>query len=244
MPTLRRKVTSMRTARPASRGGDPLTPAAIVDAALRLIDSEGLATFSTRKLGQALGVEAMALYHHFPSRAALLDAVAERLIAEVELPADVSDVIAWLRAVARRYVAVARLHPEAFVLLATRRFNTEAALRFVERVIAVLAGAGVRIDVAADIFRGVGAFANGAALADIAVRSARDEALVERGVDAGRLPHVARAGQWLGPAHVERQFERNLDMLLAGVAWRLGQPAPAFGERPKGAKKGGKSREA
>ncbi|HKU94643.1 MAG TPA: TetR family transcriptional regulator [Vineibacter sp.] len=235
----------MRTARTTARGqGEPLTPAAIVDAALRLIDGGGLATFSTRKLGQALGVEAMALYHHFPSRTALLDAVAERLITEVELPADVSDVIAWLRDVARRYVAVARRHPEAFVLLATRRFNTEAALRFVERVIAVLAGAGVRIDVAADIFRGVGAFANGAALADIAVRGAREEALVERGVDAGRLPYVARAGQWLGPAHVERQFERNLDMLLAGVAWRLGQPAPAFGGRSKGAKKGGKSREA
>ena len=234
----------MRTARTPTRGhGEPLTPAAIVDAALRLIDGEGLETFSTRKLGQALGVEAMALYHHFPSRAALLDAVAERLIADVALPSETSDVIGWLGEVVRRYIAVARWHPESFLLLAARRFNTEAALRFVERVIAVLVEAGVRIDVAVDIFRGVGAFANGAALADIAVRASRGAALAESGVDAGRLPHVARAGHWLGPAHIERQFERNLDMLLAGVAWRLGQPAPAFGARRKSAKKGGRSRE-
>jgi AcrR family transcriptional regulator len=234
----------MRTVRTAARGhAEPLTRAAIADTALRLIDGEGLETFSTRKLGQALGVEAMALYHHFPSRAALLDAVAEKLIAEVELPPDASDMIAWLREVVRRYLAVARRHPAAFPLLAARRFNTEAALRFVERVIAVLVDAGVRIDVAADIFRGIGAFANGAALADIAVRGSRGAALADSGVDAARLPHVARAAHWLGPAHVERQFERNLDMLLAGVASRLGVPAPAFGGRRKGAKKGGQSRE-
>jgi hypothetical protein len=66
---------------------------------------------------------------------------------------------------------------------------------------------------------------------------------VERGADAARLPHVARAAHWLGPAHVERQFERNLDMVLAGVAWRLGRPPAPVGRPGKGAKKGGRSRE-
>lgn len=245
MQSLRRKVTIMRTHRTGSGArGEPLTPAAIVDAALRLIDGEGLEAFSTRRLGQALGVEAMALYHHFPNRAALLDAVTERLLAEIEWPAATTDVVVWLGEIARRYVDVARRHPAAFPLLATRRFNTEAALSFVERVIAVLVGAGVRIDVAADIFRGIGAFANGAALADIAVRRSRAApSPIDNGIDAKRLPHVARAGRWLGPAHIDRQFERNLDMLLAGVAWRLGRKLPAIGGAPKGAKKGARSRE-
>jgi len=45
--------------------------------ALELIDGEGLAEFSTRKLGRVLGCEAMAIYNHFPSKDALLDAVVE-----------------------------------------------------------------------------------------------------------------------------------------------------------------------
>lgn len=237
-------VPSKRTGGRGAASREPLTRASIVEAALRLIDGEGLESFSTRRLGQTLGVEAMALYHHFPSRTALLDAVAEWLMAEIDMPPSAPDVIAWLREVSCRYVAIARRHPEAFPLLAARRFNTEAALGFVERVIAELVGAGVRIDVAADIFRGIGAFANGAALAEIAVRrSGAATSLIERGIDPDRLPHVARAGRWLGPAQIEQQFDRNLDMLLAGVAWRLGRTAPAFGTRPKGAKKGARSRE-
>jgi AcrR family transcriptional regulator len=207
----------------------------IAAAALELIESGGLDSFSTRRLGEALGVEAMALYHHFPNRAALLDAVAERLVASIRLPPGSPDILAWLAETVRRYVALARRYPQAFPLLATRRFNTEPALLFVERILAALSAAGAAPELAADIFRGIGAFANGAALADLALRSG--PALADRGVDAARLPHVARAARWLGAAQGKRQFEANLAMLMTGVAQRLAAGPASSGRRRIGAKK-------
>jgi AcrR family transcriptional regulator len=44
--------------------GEPLTRQRVLDAALHLIDREGLEGFSMRKLGAMLGVEAMSLYNH------------------------------------------------------------------------------------------------------------------------------------------------------------------------------------
>jgi AcrR family transcriptional regulator len=209
----------------------------IAAAALELIEAGGLEAFSTRRLGEALGVEAMALYHHFPNRAALLDAVAERLVAAIKLPPPSRDILDWLAQTVRLYVALARKYPQAFPLLATRRFNTEPALRFVERILAALIAAGATPQLAADIFRGLGAFANGAALADLAIRTG--PALADRGVDAARLPHVARAARFLGAAQAKRQFEANLAMLLAGVAERLELRPASSGGRRIGAKKTG-----
>jgi len=211
-----------------------LSPDVIAAEALRLIDRDGLEALSMRRLGEALGVEAMALYHHFPNRSALLDAVTERLIAEVELPGASRDIVAWLGEVVRRYVALSDDHPGAFPLLATRRFNTAAAFAFVERQMAELIGAGASPLLAADIFRGLGAFANGAGLARIAVRHTT---VAPGAIDATRLPNVARAVRWLGPDHAQHQFESNLAMFLDGVAQRLACGRTASGPRRGNAKK-------
>jgi AcrR family transcriptional regulator len=222
-----------------SRPRERLSPDAIAVAALGLIDRDGLETLSMRRLGEALGVEAMALYHHFPSRAALLDSISERLIGEIEMPDPSGDVVAWLGEVVRCYVALADRHPEAFPLLATRRFNTVAAFGFVECVVGTLIAAGASPELAAEIFRGLGAFANGAALAGIAVRQS---AVRPAALDATSLPNVARVAPWLGPRHVEQLFTSGLGMFLEGVALRLERGRIASGPRRKGGKKADKTR--
>ena len=55
----------------------------ILRAALSLVDAEGIDALSMRKLGALLGVEAMSLYRYVPSKAALLDALHERLLSEL-----------------------------------------------------------------------------------------------------------------------------------------------------------------
>ena len=57
---------------PITRGRRPLTRVRILKAALRLVDREGLKALSMRRLGHALGVEAMSLYNHVPNKAAVL----------------------------------------------------------------------------------------------------------------------------------------------------------------------------
>ncbi len=58
----------------------------IEEAALELIERDGLEAFSTRKLAAELGCEAMSIYHYYPGKAHLLDAIFDRVIGE--LPPD------------------------------------------------------------------------------------------------------------------------------------------------------------
>lgn len=63
---------------PTKRPRGSLTAEEVLDAALALIDADGLEGLSMRHLGVALNVNHMTPYRFFPSRAALLDALADR----------------------------------------------------------------------------------------------------------------------------------------------------------------------
>src|SRR5882724_13357893 len=92
----------------------PLSRERIVAEALVQIDRDGLAGFSTRKLGEALGVQAMSLYHHFPSKAHVLDAVLEHVVGQIEFAPDAAPLGERLRAVMRSYHRVALRYPRFF----------------------------------------------------------------------------------------------------------------------------------
>ncbi|MBB5134360.1 AcrR family transcriptional regulator [Thermocatellispora tengchongensis] len=65
---------------PAKRPPIPLSRERIIDAALEIADSQGLRRLTMRRLGDALQVEAMAIYHHLPGgKEALLDALAQHV---------------------------------------------------------------------------------------------------------------------------------------------------------------------
>jgi AcrR family transcriptional regulator len=81
MAVAARKSGKGKSAPARSRPG--LTPALIVGEALAIVDESGLEGLSMRQLAGRLGVEAMALYHHFPSKDALLTAISRALEEEV-----------------------------------------------------------------------------------------------------------------------------------------------------------------
>ncbi len=97
---------------------------AIIEAALELLDSEGLDAVTTRKLAQRLHVESAALYWHFKDKATLLQALASAIMLEHHIcpppnqsPADQATWLAWYADNARsfrlallRYRDGARLH--------------------------------------------------------------------------------------------------------------------------------------
>ncbi|MGZ4198616.1 MAG: TetR/AcrR family transcriptional regulator, partial [Thermoleophilia bacterium] len=88
-----------------------------------------------------LGVEAMSLYHHVPSKAALLEAMADQLGRTLPLP----PAVAWresLLAAARSWRDLARQHPGVFPLLATRATAGEALLDRVAILIGRLQAGG------------------------------------------------------------------------------------------------------
>lgn len=190
-------------------------------AALALIDAEGLEAFSTRKLGAALGCEAMAIYWWYPSKDALFDAVVDELMAKVGdvvtaprlLEDDPKDWVDALRGVARAYRGLARRHPNAFPLIATRRFATEATYAFLERLFELARRQGIDDRTIARYFRAVSAYCSGIALNELASRR-EDTGAPAR----ARFTRVSAVSAWLAPEHFDELFEFGLDVLLERLA--------------------------
>src|SRR2546429_6229625 len=93
-------------ASPARRGAEPRTPLnrdRVLLAALALADAGGIESLSMRKLGESVGVEAMSLYNHVPSKADLLDGLIDLVFSEIELP---SGAAGWRTAMRKRAIAI------------------------------------------------------------------------------------------------------------------------------------------
>ena len=104
---------------PAKRPPIPLSRERIIDAALHIADSQGLRRLTMRRLGDALQVEAMAIYHHLPrGKDALMDALAEHVTTvHVEPGGSWQDnAKAWCRASR----AALREHPGVLALALTK----------------------------------------------------------------------------------------------------------------------------
>lgn len=80
----------------------------VVEAATRILETEGLHALSLRALGARMGVNSASLYHHFASKDDILLAVARTALREIVLPPISDDWATWLcdNAVAYRRVLV------------------------------------------------------------------------------------------------------------------------------------------
>lgn len=111
---------------PAGRS-EPLSREEILDAALAIVDAEGLEALTMRRLGATLGVEAMTLYYHVPNKEALLNLTVERMRSEMRLSDPLPDDPAGhLEAIFFEYRRVLGAHPN-MLPLATRRTNGSAS---------------------------------------------------------------------------------------------------------------------
>ena len=127
-------------------GREPLTREKIVDKALELLDADGVEGISMRRLGDALGVEAMALYHHFPNKDAILDAVLARIVEQTGPAMPLEDAASDWKAVMLSGPASAgralEAHPKAGWLFLGRQYNTAMGLQMLEAPLQILSAAG------------------------------------------------------------------------------------------------------
>jgi AcrR family transcriptional regulator len=134
------------TPHPSKDGREPLTKEKIVEKALEILDAEGVEGISMRRLGDALGVEAMALYHHFPNKDAILDGVLARIVAETGPAMAVADAPSDWKAVMLSGPASAgralEAHPKAGWLFLGRQYSTAPSLQMLEAPLAILESAG------------------------------------------------------------------------------------------------------
>lgn len=197
----------------------------ILDGAIALIERDGPASLSMRRLGSELGVEGMAIYHHFQGRDELLAAMGDRLLEplhELELGDDWRDACRRF-AVALRDIAVIR--PATFQLLGLQPLDTRAALEPVERLLGVLVGVGFGPAEALGTYRATVSYARGYALAEAtgftvdASRPAGRERLAA--LPLSEFPILAGQAGELAKLDADSAFTLGLDALLFG----LGGPA-------------------
>jgi AcrR family transcriptional regulator len=117
----------------------------VVAAAVALVDAEGAAALSMRRLGRAVGVEAMTLYHHFPDKASIVDGVVAAIYAEVRLDG-LPNSAPWTEQAAeamRRFRTTLLKHPRALPLMSTRPVVGEAGWRAVELLMTIFRNGGL-----------------------------------------------------------------------------------------------------
>lgn len=115
----------------------------IVDAAVDLVDHEGLHALTMHRLAEQLGVGTMSLYRHIDDKEDLLDAVAQQLISGLQIPDGAPDdwerrVVGYLRSLR----AQALRHPALGRLLSERGLTVGPVFDQLETLHAILRTAG------------------------------------------------------------------------------------------------------
>jgi AcrR family transcriptional regulator len=203
-----------------------LSHEAVRAATLRLIDRNGLDAFSTRKLGEELGCEAMAIYWYYPSKEALLDAVVDDLMAGVGLAAsgETSNWVAALRQVAHAYRRIAHDHPKAFSLLATRRFASEGTYDFLERLFELARSQHIPDRTVARFYRVVSSYCSGFALNELATPREPTTPVLR-----ARFAQIAAVSAWLEPRYLDETFSFGLEILLDALTRSAAESTPRKG---------------
>jgi AcrR family transcriptional regulator len=128
-------------------GRTPLDRQRVLRAAIDLADTDGVSALTMRRLGHALGVEAMSLYNHVANKDDLLAGILDQVVGEVALPTDGRDWKATLRAIALSANAVLRRHPWAADLLITRpQMSRAARYRQTDHILRTLREAGFSVE--------------------------------------------------------------------------------------------------
>lgn len=216
-----------RSGRPRA-GQERLSREAILTAALRIVDDEGIDALTMRRLASTLEVNPMSLYHHLPNKAAVLAGLAELVFADMEQP-DPGDAVPWqeqLKDAARAYRNALRAHPNlALQVLSDTSAVSDVVVVTVEPYYRALDRAGLS---PRQIFESVNTlvdFIHGFTLGEAAVRAETFELAPDllarvQGLPAGKAPTLARVVGELGPEGLaydfDSGFESGLTVLTAG----------------------------
>jgi AcrR family transcriptional regulator len=209
-----------------SRRRIPLTRERVLDAAMKLADGGGIEALSMRKLGQALGVEAMALYYHFANKERVLDGIVDLVFGEIDLPAAGAE---WKAAMRRRAISVRDAlmrHRWAIGLMESRTNPGPANLRHHDAVIGCLRAAGFDMAAAATAYSLLDAYIYGFALTKMNLPFDTTTDIVEMAetmlepFPAGEYPNLAAfiTDHAMQPGYdFADEFEIGLDVILDGL---------------------------
>jgi AcrR family transcriptional regulator len=197
----------------------PLTRDAIVDAALRLLERDGLQGLTMRRLAQELGSGAASLYWHVGDKEELLALMLDRIVGEAEV---VEPRETWQETVKESLRATRRLmnrRRDAAAISLGRIPAGPNSLPVMERTLAILSTAGLSaraIGYAADMFA---LYVGGFAFEEGLPREGDPAQLGEywRSLPADKFPMLAGMASELVEGGPDERFEFAIDLLVKGL---------------------------
>jgi AcrR family transcriptional regulator len=209
----------------AARTREPLTRERVIDAALRIMDEEGLDAVSMRRVAREVGVEAMSLYHHVEDKEDLLDGVCERVMATFEFPEPTEDWAEDCRRGARAWRRLLQAHPAVMRLFAEQRGPVRSidSMRPMEYALRLLRNAGLSDRDTAQAFHAFGGYIQGFVMMELGsiVGVGDEEHAKAHAALAAGLPEDFATLQAVAPYFAEcdtdEQFEFGLDLLIRGL---------------------------
>jgi AcrR family transcriptional regulator len=204
----------------------PLNRERVLRAAVAFADENGIGTLSMRKLGEAVGVEAMSLYNHVTNKGDLLDGMIDVVFSEIDLPPGGAD---WKTAMRQRALSVRDVlsrHRWAIGLMESRTSPGPATLRHHDAVIGCLRDAGFPVELAAHAYSVLDSYIYGFTLQERglpfntpAESSALAQAMLAR-FPADQYPHLTELTltHVLQPGYdYGNEYEFGLDLILDGL---------------------------
>ena len=199
----------------------------ILDAAVRLADSDGIESLSMRKLAQQLGVDPMSLYNHVRDKEDLLDGIVDVVVGEIEPTAADADWRSSLRATILAARRTLLRHPWAARVIESRPDPSPSTLRHMEHVMEIIRSAGFSLDLAHHALHVLGSRVLGFSQdlfddSDDARPDPEAAAMLARqlAVSHPRLGELAAAATHeggLGGCDDDVEFEFGLDLILDGL---------------------------
>lgn len=195
-------------------------------AAVELADEDGIEALSMRKLAQALGVEAMSLYHHVANKDELLDAMVDVVFTEVDLPAADGPWMVEVRGRCTSLREVLLRHPWAVGRLDSRRNPGMATLVHHDAVIGCLRAGGFTVRKAALAFATLDAYVFGFVVQQLGLPMEPGEDTAELAAEilasapTDALPHLAEmAAEYVALPGYEfaNEFEPGLDLIIEAL---------------------------
>lgn len=199
-----------------------LTRDEIVENALAVIDSEGLDALSMRGLGKRLGVDPMALYYHVKNKSALIDAVIDSVMADVDVSVDDPEA-SWperLRRIAVAYRDALKAHPNLLPAIASGHARMFGGPRPAETLLSILSAAGLPRDrwmIAMSIFS---SWVLGSTIMEMTAGEDSSKVIIDWAVNlpSGSHPHITKAIAAHSPGAPDTLFHYGTLTLIAGLS--------------------------
>jgi AcrR family transcriptional regulator len=208
-----------------------LTRERIISAAVELIEREGVDAVSMRRIAAQLGSGVMSLYNYVPSKSALLDGVAERVMSGIDFSVDPD--ASWedlVRAQARSFRQALRAYPRCALVTVSRPATSAAEMRPMEHALTLLRSAGFGDEDAVRVVRMFIGYIVGSLLREVGVAPGlvpqrplgHDQAVLRAdrpvGLDPSDFPQVTSMSAEIMHRDHEADFEFGLNLLVHAVS--------------------------